>query len=66
MKQDFCKHLRTKTMFVLTDAQEALVEREDDTCGAHCWCNLTQTVVGRDDRPVHTDKCNSSRSCYEQ
>ena len=46
---------------------EALAENEDgSSSGSHCWCNLTQTVVGPDDRPVQTDKCNPSRSCYEK
>ena len=66
MNQNFCKHLRSKTMFVITDPQEALAEGEDASSGGHCWCNLTQSVVGPDDRPVYTDKCNPSRSCCEK
>ena len=66
MDQKFCKHLRSKTMFVITDPQEALNESEDASSGGHCWCNRTQSVVGPDDRPVYTDKCNSSRKCYEK
>jgi len=53
-------------MFVITNPQEALAEGEDASSGGHCWCNLTQSVVGPDDRPVYTDKCNPSRSCCEK
>ena len=54
-------------MYVVADPVEALAENEDGSgSGSHCWCNLTQTVVGPDDRLVQTDKCNPSRSCYEK
>lgn len=66
MNRIYCKHLRNKTMFVLADAQEALAERENGECGCNSWCNLTQTVVGPDNRPVQTNHCNAARLCFEQ
>jgi hypothetical protein len=63
----FCKHLRTKQMYVGTTPEEAFADKEDgQTMPCHFWCNLTQTVVGVDDRPVHKNTCNSSRSCFEE
>jgi len=67
MNNTFCKHLRTKKMFIGMTAEEAFADKD----GEHklegcCWCNLTQTVVGVDDRPVHKDSCNASRPCFEE
>lgn len=63
----YCKHLRTKKMYVSDTPEEAFAEKEGEFVTAcHFWCNLTQTVVGVDDRPVHKATCNSSRSCFEE
>jgi hypothetical protein len=54
-------------MYVLDTPEEAFADKQcEDATPCHFWCNLTQTVVGMDDRPVHKDACNSSRSCYEE
>ncbi len=63
----FCKHLRTKKMYVDTTPEEALADKEGmeaSTC--HFWCNRTQTVVGPDDERVHKTTCSPSRSCFEE
>jgi hypothetical protein len=67
MSQTFCKHLRTKKMFIGATPEEAFADKgaQDLTTG-HFWCNLTQTVVGVDDRPVHKTDCTPSRSCFEE
>lgn len=63
---EFCKHLRTKKMFTGSSADEAFADKHDDhVTPCHFWCNLTQTVVGKDDRRVHKDSCNESRDCFE-
>jgi hypothetical protein len=67
MNAHFCKHLRTKSMYVLASTEEALAEREDgeaSTC--HYWCNRTQTVTGLDDERVHKTTCKDGRSCFEE
>ena len=65
MKQVFCKHLRTKQMYVLAQPEEALQHPEDETSSpCHFWCNQTLTVTGPDDRPVHKAACNASRRCF--
>jgi hypothetical protein len=62
-----CKNLRTKSMYTLATPEEALVDKEGRLGSpCHFWCNLTQTVVGLDDRPVHKQSCNPSRRCYEE
>ncbi|HUB87915.1 MAG TPA: hypothetical protein VMB22_08490 [Verrucomicrobiae bacterium] len=67
MKNNFCKHLRTKSLFVGATPEEAFADKKpEDITPCHFWCNLTQTVIGVDDRPVHKSFCNSSRSCFEE
>ena len=67
MNPTFCKHLRTKSMYVGATAEEAFADKQgENVAPCHFWCNRTQTVVGVDDRPVHKDSCNSSRSCFEE
>jgi hypothetical protein len=67
MNPVFCKHLRTKRMYVDATPEEAFADKEDgQTTPCHFWCNLTQTVVGVDDRPVHKHACKPSRSCFEE
>jgi hypothetical protein len=67
MNPSFCKHLRTKKMFTGATPEEAFADKEDgQTTPCHFWCNLTQTAVGVDDRPVHKNACQSPRSCFEE
>ena len=69
MNRNFCKHLRTKKMFIGVTPEEAFADKEGEgrpvTTG-HFWCNRTQTVVGVDDRPVHKTACVPGRSCFEE
>ncbi len=67
MDQTFCKHLRTKTLYVGASPQDAFAEKQGEhETPCHVWCNLTQSVVGPDDGPVHKPNCrNSTRSCFE-
>jgi len=54
-------------MYVGATAEEAFADKQgENVTPCHFWCNRTQTVVGVDDRPVHKDSCNSSRSCFEE
>ena len=44
----------------------AAEDAEDPTGHSHhCWCNCTLTETGPDDGPVSPDRCQSSRSCFE-
>lgn len=63
----FCKHLRTKRMYLEADPEAALAELADGQLSpCQYWCNLTQTGIGVDDRPVHKNACNSTRACFEE
>lgn len=68
MDQRFCKHLRTKKMYIEATPEAALAEgTEAEFAPCHFWCNLTQGAAGPDDQPVHKHSCNNpSRSCYEE
>ena len=67
MDPTFCKHLRTKTLYVGAPPHEAFADKEgENEIPCHVWCNLTQTVTGPDDRPVHKNSCqNGGRACFE-
>jgi hypothetical protein len=67
MNPVFCKHLRTKKMFTGSTPAEAFAEKlGEHTTPDHFWCNLTQTVVGVDDQPVHKLTCTPGRACFEE
>jgi hypothetical protein len=67
MDTTYCKHLRTKSMYVGAAQEEAFAEKKGEfVTPTHFWCNRTQTVIGVDDRPAHKSACNSLRSCCEQ
>ncbi len=67
MNQVFCKHLRTKRMYLEANPEAALADPPDEELSpCHYWCNLTQTAVGADDRPVHKQSCNPARACFEE
>jgi len=67
MNPNFCKHLRTKKMYIPAQADEVLSASGEqlDTIG-HCWCNRTMAEVGPDDRQVGAPNCNRGRSCFEE
>ena len=67
MEKTYCKHLRTKAMYVGATPEEALADKQGEfVTSRHFWCNRTQTAIGPDDHSVHKDNCNSSRRCCEQ
>ena len=63
----FCKHLRTKTLYVGASPSEAFAEKEGEhETPCHVWCDLTQTETGPDDGPVHKHNCQrAERTCFE-
>lgn len=62
-----CCHLRTKKLFTGMHPDKAFMPKEpEQATPSHFWCNLTQSVVGPDDRPAHPDSCALGRSCYEE
>ncbi len=61
--QPVCRHLRSKAIFVAGE-MEPPAEIEQMGSG-HCWCNLTQHVLGPDSLSVERRDCNANRMCYE-
>ena len=54
-------------MYIGVTPEKAFADKEGDhTTPCHFWCNLTQTVVGVDDQPVHKTACVPGRSCFEE
>lgn len=56
-----CIHLRSKEIYVngelrMPDASEVQY--------CHCWCNITQHVMGPDQSTVDLQQCNPNRDCY--
>ena len=58
----FCASLRSKKFF-MTDAMPTEPSHYLDGAN-HCWCRLTQQVIGPDGGSVYPDACVPGRSCY--
>lgn len=58
-----CREIRSKKLFHLT----AIPTRPEDIVDAsnHCWCRVTQQVIGPDGSRVRATTCNSGRECYK-
>jgi len=56
-----CIHLRNKSMYVTGSIEP---EHPEEPGRRHCWCNLTQHVVGPDQGEVDRPKCIPGRDCY--
>ena len=58
----FCSSLRSKKFFMIdalpTDASQYL------DASNHCWCRITQQVVGPDGGMVYPEACVAGRNCY--
>jgi hypothetical protein len=66
-----CLHLRSKEMFYKDAAagpteHDREVRKHFGSCDTRaCWCALTQTGRGPDDRPVNATACGDpGRACY--
>jgi hypothetical protein len=58
----FCNSLRSKKFFM----QDVLPTEASQYIDAsnHCWCRLTQQVIGPDGGSVHPESCVPGRACY--
>ncbi|MEQ8787629.1 MAG: hypothetical protein RIC55_15100 [Pirellulaceae bacterium] len=59
-----CIHLRSKAMYVTGKMRDT--EHPDEAGSQHCWCNLTQHVVGPDSGSVDRPACIPGRDCYRE
>jgi hypothetical protein len=57
-----CIHLRSKSMYV--KGQIKVPDDPSEAGSQHCWCNLTQHVIGPDQRNVERHDCVDGRGCF--
>lgn len=62
--QPGCTHLRSKAMYVT--GQLGDTTHLDEEGSKHCWCNLTQHVLGPDHQEVSREACVAGRGCYKE
>ena len=58
----FCGELRSKKYFMLNRMPTEASHYLDDA--DHCWCYVTQQVIGPDGGKVHPERCIAGRGCY--
>ena len=58
----FCASLRSKKFFM----RDVLPTEASDYLDAsnHCWCRMTQQVIGPDGGVVNPDACVNGRACF--
>lgn len=59
-----CIHLRSKAMYVTGELRNP--EHPDEVGTSHCWCNMTQHVIGPDQLMVARHECIPGRDCYKE
>ena len=57
-----CIQLRSKQLYVNGGPSE----NDDQLTGRHCWCNMTQHVMGPDNLSVSRAECIPTRECYRE
>ena len=57
-----CRELRSKKYFSLT----SIPLTDDDILDVsnHCWCRITQQVIGPDGALARPNKCRDGRGCF--
>jgi hypothetical protein len=58
----FCGELRSKKFFMLNRMPTEAAHYLDDA--DHCWCYVTQQVIGPDGGKVDPQRCAPGRACY--
>ena len=59
-----CIYLRNKALFVIGQIRNP--DHPDDADFQNCWCNLTQHIIGPDQRQVGTRTCINGRGCFRE
>ena len=58
----FCSSLRSKKFFMIDELPTESSQYLD--ASNHCWCRITQQVIGPDGGTVQPDACVAGRDCY--
>lgn len=61
-QSSFCASLRSKKFFMRDSLPTEALDYLD--ASNHCWCRLTQQVIGPDGGSANPDACVRGRSCY--
>jgi hypothetical protein len=59
----FCSELRSKRFFMMDGLATEASHYIDGS--NHCWCFVTQQVIGPDGSKVVPDRCVPGRECYK-
>ena len=59
-EENLCVHLRSKSLYVTG----TIASHPEEVGRRHCWCNLTQHVIGPDRQEVSQPQCVAGRDCY--
>ncbi len=62
MVSAFCSELRSKKYFMIDGLATEADQYLDGS--SHCWCYLTQQVIGPDGDRAKPNRCTPERSCY--
>ncbi len=63
LRSSFCGELRSKKFFMLGRLASAASDYLDSS--NHCWCRVTQQVVGPDGAKARPERCGPERNCYQ-
>ena len=59
-----CIHLRSKAIYVTGELRNT--GHPDEEGSQYCWCNLTQHILGPDEKDVAHRACGPDRDCYRE
>lgn len=59
-REDLCRHLRWKGLFVGGERDPAVPNPSD----GFCWCVHTQNCLGPDGAVADRESCGPARSCF--
>ncbi len=59
-----CRHMRSKSIYVKGDLKDPF--HPDETGAYYTWCNLTQHIIGPDNKECERSMCVPGRECYCQ
>ena len=60
-----CENIRSKKLYMISDARELAVEDLQTAGYDNCWCQHTMTDNGPDGGWVQYAHCAPGRECYE-
>jgi hypothetical protein len=57
-----CIHLRSKSVYVTGQLRDP--NHPDEAGSQYCWCNVTQHILGPDEKSVDRRECTPERPCF--